>query len=142
ITHAWTRPGITPLPNVLDSRLLPWIVARVRQGQPVSLARPEDLPPEANVDLKMLKSMRTRSVAVAPLALGDTADGFLSVAAIREERRLVSDLVARLTLLADVFASALARQRAEHAMEETRRHREELARVQRVTTLGELAGGL
>src|SRR6185295_14409695 len=49
ITHAWTRQGIPPLPNVLDSRLLPWIVSRVRQGQAVSLARPEDLPAEAEV---------------------------------------------------------------------------------------------
>jgi signal transduction histidine kinase len=61
---------------------------------------------------------------------------------VREERHWVSDLVARLTLLADVFASALARQRVEQAMEETRRHREELTHVQRVATLGELAGGL
>jgi signal transduction histidine kinase len=142
ITHAWTRQGIPPLPNVLDSRLLPWIVARVRQGQAVSLARPEDLPAEAEVDLKTLRGMRTRSLAVVPFSIGDSVDGFLSVAALRDERRWVSDLVARLTLLADVFASALARQRAEHAMEQTRRHREELAHVQRVTTLGELAGGL
>jgi signal transduction histidine kinase len=142
ITHAWTRPGIPSLPNVLNTGLLPWIVSRVRQGHAVSLARPEDLPPEADVDLKTLRGMHTRSVTVVPLSIGDGGDGFLSVAAIRQERRRVSDLVARLTLLGDVFASALARQRAEQAMEETRRHREELAHVQRVTTLGELAGGL
>jgi signal transduction histidine kinase len=142
VTHAWTRPGIARLPSVLDSSLLPWIVSRVRQGHVVSLARPEDLPPEAALDLKTLKAMHTRSVAVVPIQTGDAVDGFFSVAAIREERRWVSDLVARLTLLADVFASALARQRIEQAMEETRRHREELAHVQRVATLGELAGGL
>jgi len=142
ITHAWTRQGIAPLPNVLDSSLLPWIVSRARQGQAVSLARPEDLPAEAVVDLKTLRSMRTRSLAVVPFQIGDAVDGFLSVAAVRDERHWVSDLVARLTLLADVFASALARQRVEQAMEETRRHREELTHVQRVATLGELAGGL
>src|SRR5262249_31560737 len=95
ITHAWTRPGITPLPNVLDSRLLPWIISRVRQGQAVSLTRPEDLPPDAEVDRKTLRSMRTRSLTVVPFAISEAADGFLSVAALREERRLVSDLRAR-----------------------------------------------
>ena len=141
VTHSWTREGVRALPAVLDATAMPWVVSRLRQGRSVAVARPEDLPADAVDDRRTLSTLGTRSLVVVPVPVSDEVTGYLSMA-IREERRGLDDLVARLTLLAEVFASALARRRVELATEETRRHREELAHVQRVTMLGELAGAL
>ena len=142
VTHAWTREGIVRLPAVLDAEAMPWTAARIREGKPVVLAQPDDLPLEATTDLATLTALGTRSLAVVPFPVSDTVTGYLSVASVREERRELHDLVARLTLLAEVFASALTRRRIERALEETRQRREELAHVQRATLVGELTGTL
>ena len=142
VTHTWTRDGVHALPGVIDGRAMPWVMSQLREGRPVALARPEDLPVDAAHDRRTLVDLGTRSLAVIPVSPSDTGTGYVSVAALREERKDLSDLVARLTLLAEVLVSALARRRADLAMEETRQHREELVHVQRVSTLGELAGAL
>jgi hypothetical protein len=113
-------------------------LSRVRGGHSVALTRPEDLPPEAGGDARTVTAMGTRSLAVVPFPIDDAVTGFLSVAARGEERITPDDSVARLTLLVDVFASALARRRVERAVEETRQPRGAGARA-RVTMLGELA---
>jgi signal transduction histidine kinase/ABC-type uncharacterized transport system substrate-binding protein len=142
VTHSWTRPGVRSLPDVLDRALLPWIDAQVRRGQAVCLSRPDDLPVEAVRDRRTLAEVGTRSLAIVPLVMSGSVAGLLALATARDERQWSGELAARLTLLAEIFAGAVARQRADRATEEARRHREELAHVQRVTTLGELAASL
>ena len=142
VTHAWTRAGAPSLPGVLDAGRMPWIDGEVRRGQDVCISCPDDLPVKAARDHQTLTAFGTRSLAILPLVSGGSVAGFLALTTVREERQWGGDLGARLRLLADVFAGVLARQRADQAIEETRRHREELAHVQRVTTLGELAAGL
>jgi signal transduction histidine kinase len=142
VTHAWTRAGAPSLPGALDSGRMPWIDGEIRRGQDVRISCPDDLPVQATRDHRTLTAFGTRSLAIVPLVTGGSVAGFLALTTVREERRWDGDLGSRLRLLADVFAGAMARQRAGRAIEETRRHREELAHVQRVTTLGELAAGL
>jgi signal transduction histidine kinase len=141
VTHSWTRDGVRPLPALLDGRVMPWTLSRIRERQSVAVARPEDLPVDAGTDRRTLEELGTRSLVVVPVSVSDEATAYLSIS-VRTERQGLDDLVARLTLLAEVFAGALAHRRAERALEQTRQHREELAHVQRVTMLGELAGAL
>jgi signal transduction histidine kinase len=142
VTHWWVREGTAPLPAILDPSRLPWVIGRVLQGQSVYVSRHADLPAEAGADRRTMTTLGTRSLAVLPLAIGGSVTGLLALAVTRAERPWSSDLASRLTLLAEVFAGALARQRAEQAMEEARNHREEIAHVQRVTMLGELTAAL
>jgi len=116
-------------------------MSRIRDGHSVAAARPEDLPFDAATDRRTLERLGTRSLVVVPVSVSEGATAYLSIS-VGTERHGLDDLVVRLTLLAEVFASALARRRTERALEQTREHREELAHVQRVTMLGELAGAL
>ena len=142
VTHSWVREGTAPLPTILDPSHLSWVVGRVRQRESVYVSRHADLPAEADADRRTMTALGTRSLAVLPLVIGGSVTGLLALAVTRGERHWSSDLASRFTLLAEVFAGALARQRAEQAMEEARHHREEIAHVQRVTMLGELTAAL
>jgi signal transduction histidine kinase len=142
VTHWWVREGTAPLPAILDPRHMPWLIDRVRQRQSVYVSRHADLPAAADADRRTMTTLGTRSLAVLPLVIGDSVTGLLALAVTRGEHHWSSDLASRLTLLAEVVAGALARQRAEQAMEEARSHREEIAHVQRVTMLGELTAAL
>jgi C4-dicarboxylate-specific signal transduction histidine kinase len=82
-----------------------------------------------------------------------TVVGGLAFSSLRREREWPAELVPRLQLLTDVFASVLARQRADSAVQESderrrqaekeaHRQREELAHALRVTTLSELTAAL
>jgi hypothetical protein len=69
-----------------------------------------------------------RSSAVVPLFEGGSVTGGLSVGMVLEERDWPDDLIARLRLLADIFANALARQRAARAAQESAEQIRDLAR--------------
>ena len=118
-THSWTRAGATPLREVLRGNETPWIVSQLRQGHVVRVGGPQDLPADALIDRRSLERIGTRSGAVVPLVVRGARVGGLSVATLREGRPWPDELIPRLRLLADVFASALARQRAEQAVRES-----------------------
>jgi len=67
------------------------------------------------------------STALAPLVEGGVVMGALSVGSVYRERHWPDELMPRLRLLADVFANALARQRADEAAHESARDIQSLA---------------
>lgn len=119
VTHSWARAGVAPLREMIRGRTAPWIVSRLRQGHVIRFARLDDLPDEAAVDRQSLAQFGTGSAIVVPLLAGDSPVSSLAVATLREGRRWPDELVPRLRLLGAVFAGALARQRAEHAVRES-----------------------
>ena len=110
---------MAPLVQVIRGSETPWLVSRLRQGHAVRLSRLGDLPTEAAVDRQTFNRLGTRSIVLAPLVVGGSVAGALAAATLRAERQWPDELVVRLRLLADVFAHALARQRAERAAQES-----------------------
>ncbi|HXJ82156.1 MAG TPA: ATP-binding protein [Candidatus Methylomirabilis sp.] len=119
LTHSWTRPGIPPGHEVSQEKQFPWIFSQIRQGRVVRLPLPENLTDETLTDRQGLAQDPARSTAIAPLVEGGTVVGGLSVGTVLEERHWPDELVPRLRLLADIFANALARQRAARAARES-----------------------
>ena len=113
MTHAWTRDGVAPLPEMIRDHEVPWILAELRGGRVVRLGRPEDLPGAAMVDRRSIERFGTRSCVVLPLMVGGLTIGGFAIATLHEMRPWPEELVARLRILADLFASALARRDAE-----------------------------
>jgi C4-dicarboxylate-specific signal transduction histidine kinase len=146
IRHSVVRPGIEPVRGVVESGAFPWMRARLIDGQDVRFSRLPDLPPEAAADRESAAALGARSVAAVPLKVGGAVIGALAFATVRAERDWPDELLQRLHLVAEIFANALARQRAEQLARESegrfRSMREELAHTLRVATLGELASAM
>jgi signal transduction histidine kinase len=146
VTHTWKRDDIPPMGSSIAWGAFPWIAGRLGAGETVIVSPRRPLPPEAVADRHGLRRYGTRSLLAVPLLAQDGLVGTLSCAAVRREREWPDTLVERLQLLAGVFASILARRRAEataRASEErVRRHRQELTHALRVHTLGELGASL
>ena len=146
VTHAWTREGIQALPSSLGWRMFPWVSARVGAGHVAVVSSKRPRPPEAEEDRRQMAANGTRSLLAIPLIVDSALIGVLSCAAVRAEREWPDALIERLKLLAEVFASMLARRRAEAAARESEerldQQRHELTHALRVNTLGELAASL
>jgi signal transduction histidine kinase/ABC-type uncharacterized transport system substrate-binding protein len=150
VTHGWARTGLPRAVALVATRdSLPWVAACLDKGQVVEVPRLDALPPEAAGDRRTLVERGVVSLAAVPLMVGGTVVGAVGFSRLHHERAWPDELMARLRLLADIFANVLARRRAEgavrqseerrrHAEEEAQRQRDELAHALRVATLGEM----
>jgi signal transduction histidine kinase/ABC-type uncharacterized transport system substrate-binding protein len=152
--HAWTRPGIAPVPaRLADPADFPWLSSRMTAGELVRISRLDDLPEAAATDRQSLAGRGIRALVALPLLADGAVVGALAFSRMRGEYAWPDELTARLQLLADVFANVLARRRADEAVrtseerrrqaeEEALRQRDELAHAQRVATLGVLTASI
>ena len=131
-THRWVRAGTSspPLSDAEDA--FPWLVTRVLETREiVALTRLDELPPEAAHDRASLAKNGVVSGALAPIVAEDHVVGLLVFATTTREQRWSRDLVARLRLVGEIIASALARRDGElalrTALSENERLRERLA---------------
>jgi C4-dicarboxylate-specific signal transduction histidine kinase len=146
LVHVWVRPGIPGIPLSIGWSSFPWMAAELLAGRVVRISSRHPLPPHAHVDRECMATYETRSAFAVPLIVEDTVVGVLSCATVRREREWPDSLLERMQLLADVFASELARRRAEIAARQTEerfeQQRRELAHALRLNTLGELGASL
>jgi formate hydrogenlyase transcriptional activator len=128
LTHIHQPQGGSPLPEGLDGRIFfPWTAQKALAGQTVTIAKMSDLPPEADRDRESYGLYGTKSNVVVPLSVGGGPPfGVLTFAVLREERDWPEAVVKGFQLIAQVFASALARKRAEEQLQKYVREIEEL----------------
>jgi signal transduction histidine kinase len=115
---AWAEPGIATLPSILTAGQFPWTAEMLRSGSVVRLPRTDALPEEAAADRASYAHLGTRSHLSIPLQAGGPMLGVLSFDSVRAEREWPDELVERLRLLSEAFASALERKRMESALAE------------------------
>jgi formate hydrogenlyase transcriptional activator len=116
-SHLWERTG-TPNPWVSDPQdAFPWMLARLFEARKlIALTKVDELPPEAARDRASLTLHGVKSCALAPMVVQDRVVGIISFATVTRERSWPPDLMARLRLVGEIIASALARQDAELAL--------------------------
>jgi signal transduction histidine kinase len=140
ITHSYVAPGIPPFPRVILDTQLPWWTHKLHQGEVLRFVRmPDDLPQEAVAERSYCVQVGLKSTVSIPFHIGGTMQCAIGFSSFRQYRAWPDELVQRLRLLGDVFANAVARERAE---EDTQRLRDQLARAARVTTMGQLAAAI
>jgi formate hydrogenlyase transcriptional activator len=116
IVHRWSRPEYAP-PATFDAAAdLPWITSRLRDGKPVYVTRPEELPDEAAADRAGLLRLGLRSIAGLPVLLGGAPAGWLFFATLREHRPWPALRVEQLRRTAEIAESAVARVQADLAL--------------------------
>jgi PAS domain S-box-containing protein len=98
----------------------PWAVQQVLAGRTFAISSLEDYPAEAAVDRQTLQRYGVKSGVCLPLMVGgEPPVGALGLNVMHEERDWPDVLVKRLQLVAQVFANALARRRADQALRES-----------------------
>lgn len=140
ITHSWAAEGAGPAPAMVSLTEIPWAVRRLQSGDVVRFSRIDELPAaEAAVDRATYVRLGIKSHVEVPLTTGGSVLGALTFSTVGAERVWPDELVQRLQLLGQVFASILSRRRSEV---EAQRLRRDLSHVGRVSTMGELTASL
>jgi formate hydrogenlyase transcriptional activator len=114
-THNWSRLDEPTYPTVNSITLhFPWSLPKVLDGQIVAFSSPDEIPDE--VERKAALHFGTKSRISLPLFVAGQVAGVISFGSVRRTIEWPEDIVGRLELIAQVFASALAKRRADTAL--------------------------
>jgi formate hydrogenlyase transcriptional activator len=104
--------GVEPTPHGSLPSQLSWFLAKLRAGEIFVIQDPaKDLPPEAVSEAEYFRRTGLHSHLSIPLRIGGRIIGAIAFAAFSETRAWPVDLIARLKLVGEVFAQAIARKR-------------------------------
>lgn len=143
-TRVWTAPGCTSERPTGRRRLdaYPWWFDRLRAGRAIVIPEVTDLPDDAEVERAALSSQGVRSALALPLLVAGRLEGYLSLDAVSRSMGWTDRDAGILRAGAETIAGALARRRAELALETSERdHRTILASISEVTFRTDLDGG-
>jgi C4-dicarboxylate-specific signal transduction histidine kinase len=115
IAHAWAHESELAPPAV-QAGDFPWLFEQLRREEVVAFSRPDDLPAEAARDADSYRRRGVRSSLIIPLEAAGHVLGGLSLSTLRAERTWSEVLLTQVKLIAEVFASAVARREAEDAL--------------------------
>ena len=93
-----------------------WLVERLARGEPVAIARPEDLPREAIDARERARRIGPCSTLGAPASVGGQVLCALVFDDARSSRRWAPPLIERLQLLSEILGATLQRSRQEHTL--------------------------
>jgi signal transduction histidine kinase len=146
VTHSANSDGITAAPiDINYIPLFPWHTKKLLAGETVCV-NIRELPPEADLDRSSAQSIGIQSNLVIPLIINESLEYVFAANSIRSEREFEVGIIPRIRLLGQTFANALTRklmvQQRRQAELEAQGHRQELARVSRISAAGELAASI
>jgi signal transduction histidine kinase len=136
---AWAPSALGESPHVMDADQFPWTAKQLGRGDIVRFSRTDELPEEAAIDRASYERVGTRSKVSLPLSAGGPMLGVLSFGSVRSERAWPAELVERLRLLSEAFASTLERKRVELSLEERLRFEKLLSSLS--TAFSQLSAG-
>lgn len=116
-THCWVIDGLPPVPRMVVHPRWPWSEIRMRRGEMLVFSHLDDLPPEAAVDKAAFRSIGLKSHVSIPLRIDSDLVGALSFGALRAEQVWPVELLERVQVIGEIFASVLARKRAQAEIE-------------------------
>ena len=121
LTHIYRAVEGLPLPDPMDAQAyFPWCRQQLEEGKIVSVSSMADLPAEATRDRETWHHYGIKTSLALPMSVGDGIPiGALSFNTVRAERAWPEAIVKRLQLVSQIFANALARNRAEQELHES-----------------------
>ena len=132
--------GLEPLPRGPRISDEPWLIDQIRAGRVVALPDlPNGLPAEAAIDAERCRHIGLKSHLSIPLHVGGRIVGALSFGGLRHAYPWPERTIARLKIIGELIAGAIARTRSE---EEARRLRGRLWHVDRAARIAALGAGI
>ena len=117
LTHFYSAQAGPQPPERMHQDQYPWARQQLLAGRIMAIASLDDMPDEAAQDRETLRQFGIKSNLALPLAVGGEIPlGLLGLGTTQTERDWPDELVQRLQLVAQIFANALARKRAEAAL--------------------------
>jgi PAS domain S-box-containing protein len=120
--YEWHTEGLQPAAGALEGRTvgeLAWAMSLLREFGSICLLHVSDLPPQAAVERRVWQRLGIQSLLVVPLVLDGALAGYIGLDTERVEKVWASENTRLLSLLGQVFANLLVRQRAEEALLES-----------------------
>ena len=116
LRHAYCVPEFPQTLTTIANGTLPWLIGEFRHGRIVSCERiREDMPVAATAERDYLLQLGVKSALGIPVEAGTTIY-VATFMCIRGHRKWPENLVRRLHLVSEIFASALGRLRAERSL--------------------------
>ncbi len=119
LTHQYNAPG-SPVPPTIDvNEVLPNLVKSFHRGLISFFSSLDELPDSSRREKEYLAKNGLKSTINIPLKIGETILGGVSFSSTKSERRWPEDIIRRLKLVGEIFASALERKRVDQRLEKT-----------------------
>jgi transcriptional regulator with GAF, ATPase, and Fis domain len=113
ITHAYSIPGVEPVPNVFMVKYLPWWRTSLSQGKVVSMESPDLLPSEAAAEKAYCDRSGLKSSLTIPFSIAGSVYCAIGFSTFRSCHPWPDFLVRQLRRLGEIFAHAVYRRRAQ-----------------------------
>src|SRR6202043_4211444 len=112
-SHSHTARGIDTFPLDVANDQTPWITEQLLRGNTVKWSRiPNDIPEQAWKEKEFAGRIGAKSVLSIPVCIGGAVTCAVSFTSMRIYRDWPDGMVARLRLVGEIFANAIARKRA------------------------------
>jgi transcriptional regulator with GAF, ATPase, and Fis domain len=113
ITHAYSVPGVEPVPRLFMVKYLPWWRASLSRGEFISMESPDLLPPEAVAEKDYCIRSGLKSSLTIPFSIAGSVYCAIGFSSFRSCHPWPDFVVRQLTRLGEIFAHAVYRKRAE-----------------------------
>lgn len=108
LEYYWNQNNDAPLHSV-SMQTFPWIASRLLSGEAVRLSSKEDMPPEADADVKTMRDLGLTSIVAAPLMVTADSLGVMAFGNISDDRDWSVQDMADIQVIADLFAGIVGR---------------------------------
>lgn len=122
--HEWCYKGIEPqIANLQDlpTAAFPWWMEKMNRLEDIHIPRVADLPVEALAEKDIFQEHNIQSLIGVPLVIGKSLIGFAGFDSVRKEKTWPAEIISLFKIAGDIIISALERERAEQALQESER---------------------
>jgi formate hydrogenlyase transcriptional activator len=115
VSHEW-RTGSVGGPSFRGDILsddYPWLAARLREEELLLISDLDDFPPEAAAERETCERIGIQSIMWAPFVATHGLQGYITLSTVDRPGPWLEGIVPQLGLVGNVFASAIARRRAD-----------------------------
>jgi diguanylate cyclase (GGDEF)-like protein/PAS domain S-box-containing protein len=94
----------------------PWFSEKVKKMEVVHVSSPDELPPEAVAERKLLQLRGVQSIVIVPMVSAGNLIGLLTFSTIRSRKLWTQEDISLFKIAGEMFASALERKRSDQAL--------------------------